>query len=37
LTGIPDNNYFSKVFRRTYDISPTDFRDTGMYATRRKS
>jgi AraC-like DNA-binding protein len=37
LCGVPDNNYFSKVFRRTYDISPTDFRDTGMYATRRKS
>jgi AraC-like DNA-binding protein len=34
LCGFPDNNYFSKVFRRTYDISPTDFRDTGMYATR---
>lgn len=37
LCGIPDNNYFSKVFRRTYDISPTDFRETGMYATRRKA
>jgi AraC-like DNA-binding protein len=37
LCGIPDNNYFSKVFRRTYDISPTDFRETGMYATRRES
>jgi AraC-like DNA-binding protein len=35
LTGIPDNNYFAKVFRRTYGISPTDFRTTGMYATNR--
>jgi AraC-like DNA-binding protein len=35
LTGIPDNNYFAKVFRRTYGISPTDFRTTGMYATSR--
>jgi AraC-like DNA-binding protein len=34
LCGFPDNNYFSKVFRRTYDTSPTDFRDTGMYANR---
>lgn len=36
LCGFPDNNYFSKVFRRTYDISPTDFRQTGMYAARRE-
>lgn len=35
LTGIPDNNYFAKVFRRTYGTSPTDFRTTGMYATSR--
>jgi AraC-like DNA-binding protein len=32
---MPDNNYFSKVFRRTYGVSPTEFRTTGMYATRR--
>jgi AraC-like DNA-binding protein len=37
LTGIPDNNYFSKVFRRIYGVSPTEFRTTGMYATRRES
>jgi len=37
LCGIPDNNYFSKVFRRTYGISPTDFRETGMYAMCRKA
>lgn len=36
LTGIPDNNYFSKVFRRTYDISPSDFRNSGMYGASRK-
>ena len=35
LCGISDNNYFAKVFRRTYGISPTDFRTTGMYATNR--
>jgi transcriptional regulator GlxA family with amidase domain len=35
LVGMPDNNYFSKVFRRTYGVSPTEFRTTGMYATRR--
>lgn len=35
LSGIPDNNYFAKVFRRIYGISPTDFRTTGMYATVR--
>lgn len=35
LSGIHDNNYFAKVFRRTFGISPTDFRTTGMYATSR--
>jgi AraC-like DNA-binding protein len=35
LVGMPDNNYFSKVFRRTYGVSPTEFRTTGMYATER--
>jgi AraC-like DNA-binding protein len=32
LTGIADANYFSKVFRRIYGASPTEFRTTGMYA-----
>jgi AraC-like DNA-binding protein len=36
LVGMPDNNYFSKVFRRTYGVSPTEFRTTGMYSTRRQ-
>ena len=36
LVGMPESNYFSKVFRRTYGVSPTDFRTTGMYATRRR-
>lgn len=35
LVGMPDNNYFSKVFRRTYGVSPTEFRTTGMYATKQ--
>jgi AraC-like DNA-binding protein len=35
LAGISDSNYFTKVFRRTYGVSPTDFRTTGMYATNR--
>ncbi|WP_313899365.1 AraC family transcriptional regulator [Methylobacterium sp. E-065] len=30
--GYPDPNYFAKVFRRVYGISPTEFRSTGMYA-----
>jgi len=34
LVGMPDNNYFSKVFRRTYGVSPMEFRTTGMYATQ---
>jgi AraC-like DNA-binding protein len=30
--GYPDPNYFAKVFRKVYGISPTEFRSTGMYA-----
>ncbi|RVC71896.1 AraC family transcriptional regulator, partial [Mesorhizobium sp. M2A.F.Ca.ET.046.02.1.1] len=30
--GFEDANYFSKVFRRFYGITPTQFRTTGMYA-----
>ncbi len=33
LTGFEDTNYFSKVFRRFFGASPTEFRTTGMYAT----
>jgi AraC-like DNA-binding protein len=33
LTGFEDPNYFAKVFRRFFGISPTEFRTTGMYAT----
>ncbi|WP_316863313.1 AraC family transcriptional regulator [uncultured Cohaesibacter sp.] len=29
LCGIPESNYFSKVFRKTYDVSPVDFRMSG--------
>lgn len=32
MTGFDDANYFSKVFRRIYGASPTEFRTTGMYA-----
>ena len=32
LVGLEDANYFSKVFRRVFGISPTEFRTTGMYA-----
>jgi AraC-like DNA-binding protein len=32
LCGFQDPNYFAKVFRRTFGISPTEFRTTGMYA-----
>jgi AraC-like DNA-binding protein len=35
MTGFDDANYFSKVFRRTYGINPTEFRTTGMYAAVR--
>lgn len=30
--GMTENNYFSKVFRKIYGVSPTEFRTTGMYA-----
>lgn len=30
--GFNDPNYFAKVFRRTFGISPTEFRTTGMYS-----
>jgi AraC-like DNA-binding protein len=33
LTGFDEPNYFSKVFRRFFGTSPTEFRTTGMYAT----
>ncbi|HTJ95265.1 MAG TPA: AraC family transcriptional regulator [Pararobbsia sp.] len=33
--GIDDPNYFAKVFRRTYGISPSQFRSTGMYSAPR--
>jgi AraC-like DNA-binding protein len=32
ITGFDDANYFSKVFRRIFGITPTEFRTTGMYA-----
>ena len=32
MCGFDDPNYFSKVFRRVYGITPTEFRTTGMYA-----
>lgn len=32
LCGMPENNYFSKVFRKTFGVSPTEFRTNGMYA-----
>jgi AraC-like DNA-binding protein len=32
ISGFDDANYFSKVFRRIYGITPTEFRTTGMYA-----
>jgi transcriptional regulator GlxA family with amidase domain len=33
--GFDDPNYFAKVFRRTYGISPSQFRSTGMYSVPR--
>ncbi len=33
--GFEDPNYFAKVFRRTYGISPSQFRSTGMYSAPR--
>ena len=35
--GFEDPNYFAKAFRRTFGISPTDFRTTGMYAAPRRT
>jgi AraC-like DNA-binding protein len=32
LCGFDEPNYFAKVFRRYFGISPTEFRTTGMYA-----
>ncbi len=32
MCGFDDPNYFAKVFRRIYGITPTEFRTTGMYA-----
>ncbi|WP_237152243.1 AraC family transcriptional regulator [Oryzibacter oryziterrae] len=32
LVGFDDPNYFSKVFRRHFGASPSEFRTTGMYA-----
>jgi AraC-like DNA-binding protein len=34
-SGSATANYFAKAFRRTFGVSPTEFRTTGMYATRR--
>lgn len=31
MCGFADPNYFAKVIRRTFGISPTEFRTTGMY------
>jgi AraC-like DNA-binding protein len=30
--GFEDPNYFAKAFRRTFGLSPTEFRTTGMYS-----
>ncbi|TPK67583.1 AraC family transcriptional regulator [Mesorhizobium sp. B2-4-19] len=35
LCGFEDANYFSKVFRRLYGTTPSQFRTTGMYANLR--
>ncbi|MCW6508274.1 AraC family transcriptional regulator [Lichenifustis flavocetrariae] len=35
--GFDDPNYFAKVFRRTFGISPTEFRTTGMYSSALRS
>jgi AraC-like DNA-binding protein len=32
MCGFDDPNYFAKVFRRGFGVSPTEFRTTGMYA-----
>lgn len=33
--GFDDANYFAKVFRRSFGLSPSEFRSTGMYSTPR--
>ena len=30
--GFDDSNYFSKAFRSSYGVSPSEFRSTGMYS-----
>jgi AraC-like DNA-binding protein len=37
MCGFDDPNYFAKVFRRVYGITPTEFRTTGMYASIGKT
>jgi transcriptional regulator GlxA family with amidase domain len=32
MCGFEDPNYFAKVFRRGFGVSPTELRTTGMYA-----
>ena len=32
MCGFEDPNYFAKVFRRVFGVSPTEFRTTGMYS-----
>ena len=34
--GFEDPNYFAKVFRKTFAISPSEFRTTGMYAAHQR-
>ena len=34
--GFEDPNYFAKVFRKTFAISPSEFRTTGMYAAQQR-
>lgn len=33
--GFADANYFAKAFRRTYAVSPSDYRGSGAYGTSR--
>ena len=32
MCGFEDSNYFAKVFRRVFGVSPTELRTTGMYS-----
>ncbi len=32
MCGFDDPNYFAKVFRRGFGVSPTELRTTGMYS-----